>query len=151
MDISTGGGTLVHEMFHALVDVDFPDIPPWANEGVASLFEQCNITDDGLVGLLNWRLPIVQQAIRDKTLPSLRKMMTMSDVEFRRSDRGCYAAARYLMLHLQTRGTLTTFYKSFRDRFKEDPTGVKFAEEALGQKLEDAEPAWRTWVLSLKR
>ena len=151
MNIGTGGGTLVHEMFHALVKPDFPDIPAWANEGIASLFEQCNITPRGLVGLVNWRLPILQKAIRSRALPSLRKIMMMSDAEFYRARGGNYAAARYFFLYLQKKGVLVDFYKKFRDNFKRDKTGVTFAEEVLGKKLEQVEPVWRKWVMSLRR
>jgi len=151
MNIGTGTGTLVHEMFHALVEPDFPDIPLWANEGIASLFEQCRVTEDGLVGLVNWRLPALQRAIRAGKLPPLRKIMTMSDAEFRQSGGTGYAAARYFMMYLQEKGVLEKFYKTFRDGFKDDPTGVRFAEELLGEKLEEVEPVWRKWVMALKR
>ena len=40
MNISTGGGTLVHELVHALIRPDFPNVPTWFNEGLASLYEQ---------------------------------------------------------------------------------------------------------------
>ena len=39
MNISTGGGTLVHELTHALVDFDFPQVPDWFNEGLATWAE----------------------------------------------------------------------------------------------------------------
>jgi lysophospholipase L1-like esterase len=151
MNIATGGGTLVHEMFHALVRADFPDIPTWANEGIASLFEQCGFDAGGLVGYVNWRLPILQDAIKKDTLPALRKIMTMPAAEFYADRQGKYAAARYLMLYLQERGLLVKFYQGFRDRFAQDKTGVKFVEELLGEKLEDFEPKWRQWALALKR
>lgn len=151
MNIGTGGGTLVHEMFHALVQADFPNIPTWANEGFASLFEQCNISDDKLTGLVNWRLPIVQKAITDGTLPTLRTMMTQGDRAFRASGGGGYAAARYFMQYLQEKGKLVAFYRAFRDGFDKDKTGVTFAEELLGQKLEDVETDWRKWVMTLHR
>ncbi len=151
MNIGTGGGTLVHEMFHALVVSDFPSIPAWANEGIASLYEQCGFTRDGIEGYVNWRLPILQEAIRKGALPTLRQIMTMTDAEFYADRQGKYAAARYLMLYLQGKGQLVKFYQSFRDRFAEDRTGVKFVEELLGQKLETFEPEWRKWAMSLKR
>jgi hypothetical protein len=43
MNVSTGTGTLVHELTHALIEPDFPGVPSWFNEGFASLFEQCSI------------------------------------------------------------------------------------------------------------
>ncbi len=152
MNIATGGGTLVHEMFHALARGDFPDIPAWANEGFASLFEQCGFAPDGsLVGYVNWRLPILQDAIKKGTLPPLRRIMTMTDAEFYADRQGKYAAARYFMLWMQEQGKLVELYKRFRDRFAEDRTGVKFAEEMLGRRLEEFEPGWRKWVAELKR
>jgi hypothetical protein len=33
MNIATGGGTLVHEIVHPYVEADFPEAPPWLNEG----------------------------------------------------------------------------------------------------------------------
>src|SRR5438094_853318 len=41
MNVATGTGTLVHELTHALMKPDFPDVPDWVNEGMGSLFEQC--------------------------------------------------------------------------------------------------------------
>jgi len=40
MNISTGTGTLAHELVHPLLSEDFPGVPSWFNEGFASLFEQ---------------------------------------------------------------------------------------------------------------
>jgi len=34
MNISTGGGTLVHEIVHPFVAANFPDCPAWFNEGL---------------------------------------------------------------------------------------------------------------------
>ena len=45
MNINTGTGTLVHEMTHALVRYDFPDIPSWFNEGLGSLYERCSLNN----------------------------------------------------------------------------------------------------------
>lgn len=151
MNIATGGGTLVHEMFHALVREDFPDIPAWANEGLGALFEQCRVTEDGLVGLVNWRLPILQAAIRKNEVGSLRKIMSLNDADFYAARGGNYAAARYFMMYLQEKGRLVDFYTRFRENFAKDKTGVRFAEEVLGRKLEEVEPEWRKWVTGLTR
>ena len=75
MNISTGGGTLVHELTHALIDFDFPLVPDWFNEGLASLHEACHILPDEsrIEGLTNWRLPGLQQAVAERRLPSLER------------------------------------------------------------------------------
>ena len=40
MNIDTGGGTLVHEIVHPFMEANFPNCPPWFNEGLGSLYEQ---------------------------------------------------------------------------------------------------------------
>src|SRR5688572_22336472 len=34
MNIATGGGTLVHEIVHPFMEANFPECPPWFNEGM---------------------------------------------------------------------------------------------------------------------
>jgi hypothetical protein len=151
MNIGTGGGTLVHEMFHALVEADFDEIPAWANEGIASLYEQCDIKQDRLVGLVNWRLPGLQEGMEKKYVP-LRTLFSMNREDFYAGYKSGmhYAEARYFCMWLQEKALLEKFYKEFRDRRSEDPTGIKFLEEVLGVKVEEAETEWKKWVDTLE-
>ena len=103
-----------------------------------------------LVGLTNWRLAGLQKAIADDKCPTLRKVMSLSEAGFRNRDSGIhYAVARYFMLYLQEKGLLEEFYRTFRDSFDKDKTGITVAEKLLGEKLEDFEPKWREWVKGL--
>jgi hypothetical protein len=134
MNIATGGGTLIHEMTHALVVYDFPEIPDWFNEGLASLHEQCRFLPDekGVEGLPNWRLPGLQEAIRQGRLSTLQEMMTRDD--FRGPHVGLnYAQARYFCLYLQKLGRLEAFYRRFRGAHEGDPHGVDTARDLLGE------------------
>jgi len=151
MNVSTGTGTLVHELTHALVDPDFPDIPSWFNEGFASLFEQCTLHDGKIMGLVNWRLPALQSAIRENKLRPLRDMMT--DDDFYSPDHvGInYAQARYLMLYLQEKSLLPRYYRDFRDHAKSDPNGVKTLGAIVGeQNFDQFERDWKNWVMGLR-
>ena len=151
MNIGTGGGTLVHELVHALIAFDFPEVPDWFNEGLASLYEQCWLPADGnIVGRVNWRLPALKQAITRKTLRPLRDLVTKDD--FRTHHEGLnYAQARYLCMHMQQRGCLVSFYKRFRQRRKADPTGVACLQEAFGgRSVEDIEKDFLAWVMTLE-
>ncbi len=128
MNIGTGGGTLVHELTHALVDFDFPEIPDWFNEGLASLHEQCRFREDQdgptIEGLENWRLPGLQKAIRAGRLGSIETLLA-SD-EFRGRQEGLnYAQARYFCLYLERRELLADFYRLFRDTHAGDPRGSR--------------------------
>ncbi|MCU0722890.1 MAG: hypothetical protein MUC63_04635, partial [Planctomycetes bacterium] len=80
MNIGTGGGTLVHEMVHALMAFDFPNVPTWFSEGMGSLFEQCTIEHGVILGLENWRLPILKKGIREKRTLPLRRLMKTARV-----------------------------------------------------------------------
>ncbi len=151
MNVATGTGTLVHELTHALIAPDLPNVPDWFNEGLASLYEQSQFTNDGGIrGLKNWRLPDLQTAIREKKLRALGELMADSD--FYNGDRvGLnYAQARYVLMYLQEKGTLQTFYKSLRENIKDDPTGEStFETHIKSQSLADFERDWRDWVLHL--
>lgn len=153
MNVSTGLGTLVHELTHALIAPDFPDVPDWFNEGFASLFEQSQFGPEAksIRGLINWRLPLLQKSIREGTLRPLAELM--ADENFREGERvGVnYAQARYLMLYLQEKGLLQKYYKAYRDGFKADPTGLETLRKLVApQSWEAFEGQWRAWVTTLK-
>ena len=82
MDISTGGGTLVHEMVHPLMAANFPQCPAWFDEGLASLYEQCGDCDGHIWGHTNWRLRGLQRAIRAGRVPSFKTLCHTSPREF---------------------------------------------------------------------
>lgn len=149
MDINTGGGTLVHELVHVMIGFDFPEIPDWFNEGMGSLYEQCDYRENRLVGLVNWRLPGLQKALADGKLGSLE---ALPGADFRGANEGLnYAQARYLCMYMQEKGLLEDFYRTFRDRRDEDPTGLKFLKEAFASRgLADVDKEWRAWVKTLK-
>jgi len=152
MNIATGTGTLAHEMFHALVAADFPEIPTWLNEGIASLCEQSQIVGGSIYGLINWRYPILMKALKEGKAPRLKQLVATSDASFRGDGRDAnYAAARYFCMYLQEKKLLRKFYKKFRDHAKEDLTGAKFLVELLGKDLDEVETEWRAWVKTLRR
>jgi len=151
MNISTGGGTLVHELTHAFVRYDFPDIPSWFNEGLGSLYERCSMNNKEILGHTNWRLPELQDAITDKTYTSLDALISTNDDEFYGDNSSYnYAQARYLCQYLQQKNLLKKFYKTFRDNFEKDKTGKTTLEEVTKMKLADLEYTFTEWVKSLK-
>jgi len=149
MNIATGGGTLVHELTHALIVWDFPSVPDWFNEGLASLHEQCTVGAQRITGHANWRLPALQKAVRAKTLRPLRELLVRDDFYGRL--RGLnYAQARYFVMYMQRRGLLETFYRRFRAAPAGQAAGVKAVEAVFGAKIADVEAAWLKWVMTLR-
>ena len=153
MNIATGGGTLVHEMVHAYQDTNFPTCPTWFEEGLASLYEQCGVRDGHIVGHPNWRLPIIQKAIREGVVASFADLCAYTSREFYGAQRGVnYAQARYLCYYLQEKGLLRRFYEAFKEKRAEDPTGyatlVRILEE---EDMTAFQEQWEAYVLTLRR
>jgi hypothetical protein len=147
MNIARGGGTLVHELVHALMEYDFPEAPMWLDEGMGSLFEQCSNRYGRILGLENWRLPILKRGIARKRVKSLRDLLSTTRFEFIDDNSSLnYAQARYFCMYMQQEGLLETLYRLFRDNHEKDPTGISMVEEVFEKKLTEIEPAWLAWV-----
>ena len=125
INVSTGDGTLAHELTHALAHADFPLLPEWLDEGLASLHEECEFSSDGLrlIGLDNWRRGTLREA---RQREQLRSVMELASERFATSDRAAidYAHARYFCLFLQQQRLMEPFYRKCRSRVETDPTGV---------------------------
>jgi hypothetical protein len=152
MNIETGGGTLVHEIVHPFVEANFPDCPPWLNEGLGSLYEQSGEENGHIRGYTNWRLPGLQQAIKQGVVPSFKTLTAMDTNAFYNEDKGTnYGQARYLCYYLQEKGLLVKFYKEFYAHRRDDPTGYKTLQTVLGEQDMDAfKKKWEKFVLELR-
>ncbi len=152
MNISTGGGTLVHEIVHPYVEANFPTARAWFNEGLGSLYEQSAERSGGIVGLTNWRLAGLQEAIRDRRVPTFHALVHTTDDDFYEADPGTnYAQARYLLYYLQEKGLLERYYRAYHAGHRADPTGWASLIAVLGERDMTAFQArWETWVLGLE-
>lgn len=152
MNIATGGGTLVHEIVHPFMEANFPDCPPWLNEGLGSLYEQSGEENGRIRGYTNWRLSGLQAAIRHDEVPTFRALTAMNDEAFYDDDTGThYAAARYLLYYLQEEGLLVRYYHAFHAARRRDPTGYVTLMKTLGEDdMRSFEHRWAKWVLGLR-
>ena len=156
MNISTGGGTLVHEIVHVYLRENFPACPPWFNEGLASLYEAAADKDGHIRGLINWRLKGLEQSIREgKTIP-FQQLTAMTETEFYGGSNGTdysayYAQSRYLCYYLQEKGLLQKYYREFAAGVKVDPTGYETLRRVLQVKdMVAFKKQWEDWVLHLR-
>ena len=152
MNISTGGGTLVHEIVHPFIESNFPGCPAWFNEGLGSLYEQCAERGGHIRGRTNWRLRGLQEAIREGLVPSFKTLTGNGTSDFYNRDPGTnYSQARYLCYYLQEKGRLARFYKKFLANRDDDPTGYRTLKEVLGEDDMDAfKEKWEAFVLKLR-
>src|SRR5437588_1130649 len=154
MNISTGSGTLVHEIVHPFIEANFPACPAWLNEGLGSLYEQCGEVNGHIHGFTNWRLPGLQTAIRAHTVISFKELTSLDSNKFYNDERGDhYAQARYLCYYLQQHGLLARFYREFHAHQKEDPGGYITLRRILGPRvnMNVFQKQWETFVLGLKQ
>ena len=152
MNIATGGGTLVHEIVHPFVEANLPGCPAWINEGLGSLFEGSGERDGHIVGAVNWRLPALQRAIREKRLPPFDALFASGERAFYDEDPGTnYAQARYFLYWLQEHGRLQAFWKAYGSGRDRDPSGREAVVEALGERdLGAFQRRWERWVSGLR-
>jgi hypothetical protein len=151
INISTGGGTLVHEIIHPFIRANFPDCPAWFNEGLASLYEYPTVRRGHIHGLVNWRLPGLKQAIQSRSLPSFATLTSLGEQAFYDEDPGTnYAQSRYLCHYLQQQDLLVDFYHAFYENRHKDPTGFETLRQILGSPdMYEFQQEWEEWVLTL--
>lgn len=148
VDLATGTGTLVHELIHAYLHTDLPVIPPWIDEGLASLYEQSVEVNGEIRGLVNWRLPMLKKAIKEKQIIPLNELTALDKAGFSGNNIELhYAEARYLCYYLQELGVLRKFYRAYRDNYQTDPHGIRALLQVLGKSnLQQVQVGWLDFI-----
>lgn len=154
MNVGPGIGTLTHELVHPVMQADFPQVPVWLEEGIASLYEAFALGKPGEIhGVVNFRLPVLRAAMNDRhrqPLIRLDGLFGMSDEVFRGDNESLfYALSRYLCLWLDRQELLWPFYHHFRDNYAHDKTGRSSFVAVLGKPPEDAQVPFSRWVRAL--
>ena len=148
------GRVLLHEFTHALHHADMAAArqshPIWVCEALATLFESCRITPQGLVPQVDTRLTTLKKALADKTIVPLDRFVKLSNDEFGRNADICYAQARYLLLHLHEEGLLRAWYEAYRAGYDKDKTGRAALEKTLRKPLGAIERDWHKWLAQLE-
>ncbi|MCA9016768.1 MAG: hypothetical protein KDA77_15655, partial [Planctomycetaceae bacterium] len=152
LNLTTGGGTLGHELTHALAQIDYPAMPEWFDEGLASLHEQCEFSEEGnqLVGISNWRAQILLSALDRNQLPDLKSLVQQIRI---RTDREAltYAYARYFCLYLQQKRLLSPFYRKLRTNQEFDPSGLRTLQQLLNvNDLSEVDAEFQQWLTGFR-
>ncbi len=145
-------GSVSHEVTHAMLQNDFPEIPSWFNEGFAALHEKANYDNGNLTANFSWRILALRRAFDENTYYSLRHLMNTKDDEMY-SPRSSfyYAQAQYALMLLQQKGLLEEYYKTFRDTYSKDHTGIKQFEKLTGMSIEKYEEELIEYIKSFKQ
>jgi hypothetical protein len=154
LDAGPGIGTLVHELVHPIQQDDFPEAPDWLGEGIASLYECFALPKKGEIrGVTNWRLPRLRRALGspvEKGDARIEKLFGLPDGEFRGPKEDLYyALARYLCQWLDQKGQLWPFYRAWRDRSADDPSGDTAFATVTGKTPREANDDFARWLRAL--
>lgn len=144
-------GSTKHETAHRFTKADFPDAPSWFDEGLSSLLEKSAYKNGKLVGEFSWRIVAIRRAIKDDKYTGLKQLMQTNDNElYGKRTSFYYAQARYLLMYLEERGFLEEYYKTFRDTYRQDKTGISQLENILGKSLDEIDEDYYTYITSFK-
>lgn len=145
-------GSVSHEVTHAMLQNDFPDIPSWFNEGFAAMHEKAIFNNGRFIGNFNWRILALRRAFNDNTYTSLRHLMNTDDTElYGKRSSFYYAQACYAFMLMQEKGWFEDYYKSFRDNYAQDPTGIKQFEKLSGISIEQFDKDVIEYIQSFKQ
>ncbi len=140
-------GTLCHELFHLMIRTDVGDVPPWMDEGIASIYETSHWNGDELTGdYMNWRTDVLKTAKKtmSKKIPLLADFLKFTWRQFDglESNDLCkaainYAYGKHLMLYCQEQGKLTDLVTTVKNRinFTEGTDAVFLSDSALLEKV----------------
>lgn len=127
-------GNLRHELVHPLIGDDFPRIPAWLNEGIASLYGTAKWNGKRFEFLVNYRLRDVHAAIKAGNLPTIEELALSTDADVR-GDRAMtfYGMSRYVLLFVEQQGKLTELYGELRaakDRAAQRDILTRYVDDA---------------------
>jgi len=111
-------GTLKHELLHVLLNPRFAGLPPWLEEGLASLYEESRFLGDRLFGVYGWRQRLMKAHGTD--IPTIEELLAMDEEAFNGVGHSLdeqamrHAMARTLMLWIQEHDRLTHMFAEFR-------------------------------------
>lgn len=146
------GGSLRHEFFHLMhyghMERLGQEHPLWIQEGLASLYEDYELSDDGTITFTpNERHNIVRRLARAGRLMSWDKLMRINDRRFMADASQLYPQVRSMFEFVADEGDLSEFYRTYVDHFGRDATGRIAFEKTFSDDLSNIERRWRRWVM----
>jgi hypothetical protein len=145
------GQSLQHEFVHLIHYADMQRRgqlhPIWIQEGLASLYEDYTIRDDGHVEFHpNIRFNIARRQVVTGAAQEWRALMNMAPERFMQDAESHYPQVRAIFEFFAKERELENFYRELVATAKEDPTGIRAVERTFGAPLAKVETRWRTWM-----
>ena len=145
------GGSLRHEFAHVMHYAHMEKIdqehPLWIQEGLASLYEDYKVRDDGTFEFLrNERHNIVKNRASRGLLMKWERLFSTSDRRFMKKAGHMYPQVRSIFEFLADQGKLSKWYQELVKNFSIDETGTIAFEETFDMPLDEVEKSWKLWL-----
>jgi hypothetical protein len=145
------GRVMRHEFVHALhhrhMDALGQDHAAWVQEGLACLYEEYRVADDGAVTFpVNDRQPLAHMLAANDRLIAWPQLLTMSSKTLRAEAPRAYPQLRSIFRYIAEQDRLQAWYDAYVGGFHEDPSGLTALEVTLGSPVADLERRWRRWL-----
>lgn len=122
--------------------------PIWIQEGLASLYEDYSIDDDGSFTFRpNRRQNIISKQVDRNVALSFERFFALDPRSFMAGNARYYPQARSIFEFLAALGVLEEWYETYTKHFDLDLTGKRAFEKTFGLPLKSIERRWRTWVI----
>lgn len=150
------GPSLRHEFVHVLHHRRMMRLGQthafWIQEGIASLVERMEPTDDGggpFRSAPNWRINIARRLAEPHRLTPWDAFFALDSTKFVTiRPLAMYAQAYALALWLHERGELRAWMAEYERDFAEAPTGREALERILREDAATLHRAWRDWLVA---
>ncbi len=146
------GSSLRHEFFHLMHFGHMVRLqqahPVWIHEGLASLYEDYELSDTGDIRFIpNDRHNTAHALARQGKLTPWSELFASSQPQFMKQAAASYAQARSIFRYVAEQGLLEEWYRIYTTQeFKIDPTGASALEIVFQRQLNGIEKNWQAWL-----
>jgi hypothetical protein len=149
------GGSLRHEFVHALHYAHMERLglrkghPIWIQEGLASLYEHFELSEDGTIRFLpNERTNIANRNAKVGSLPRWSDLFALDGERFMTKAGKLYPIVRSIFEFIAEQRLLAQWYRTYVENYEDDPTGAIALELVFGEPVDTIERQWRDWLKS---
>ncbi|MCU7549928.1 hypothetical protein OCK74_12420 [Chitinophagaceae bacterium LB-8] len=160
-----GLGTLYHELFHLTIRTEVGDVPPWLDEGIASMYAVYKLDGNNILGAKNtWRVNhfklLTQLAKGEITVPTLEQLINMRWNEFEGGEKKniCVASIHYalsnmFLLYLQDKDIVDDIVDAYKNRLKTRKdslevgiSNTELVEKVTSKSMAELSTEFYTWL-----
>ncbi|MEE8155256.1 MAG: hypothetical protein V3T53_09930 [Phycisphaerales bacterium] len=137
----------VHVLHHRHMDQLGQEHALWIQEGLAALFEDYEVSEDGSVVFLpNDRHNLTKRLARTGRLLSWPEVFALSKQNLRAEAARAYPQLRSLFRFMAERGRLEPWYHNYINVFDDDNSGVAALQRTFELPINEIERQWRQWL-----